>query len=75
MEQTDIYEFLGMNSDPVFNQISNLKVGQAVELGGVKVLLNNQNLYEVETELYHECFCSKRQVYDGLSKFFSLIVL
>lgn len=75
MEQTDIYDYLGMNNDPIFNKISSLKIGQAIDLGGVKVLLNTQKLYEVETDFYHECFCSKRQVYDGLSKFFSLIAL
>jgi len=74
MEQTHIYDYLGMENDPIFNIINHLKIGQAVDLGGVVISLNNNGLYEMETSVDHECFSSKKQVYDGVSKFFSLIV-
>ncbi len=74
MEQTHIYDYLGMENDPIFNIIKQLKKGQVIDLGGVIVSLNNNGLYEIETSVDHECFRSKRQVYDGVSKFFSLIV-
>lgn len=73
MEQTQIYEFLGVDRDPLFYKISNLQVGQAVELGDIRVLLNKQGLYELETEDSHECFRTLSQLYDGISKIYSLI--
>lgn len=75
MKQTHIYEYLGLENDPVFNKINVLQKGQVVDLGGVIVSLNSKGLYEVETDYYHECFDSKKALYDGLSKFLSLIIL
>lgn len=75
MKQSHIYDYLGEVEDPIFNIISSLKTGQVVNLGEVTVLLNKQGLYEIETSFYHECFSTKKQVYDGISKFLSLIVL
>lgn len=72
MKQTHIYDYLGTENDPVFDQVAKLKMGQAVELGGVKVSLNKQDLYEIETGFTHECFKSKGQVYNRLSEYFSL---
>ncbi|MFD2133309.1 hypothetical protein ACFSKI_19020 [Pseudogracilibacillus auburnensis] len=74
MEQTHIYDYLGAIEDPIFNKISNLEVGKVVDLGGVTVLLNQFGLYEVETGISHDCFRSKKQVYEGVSKYFSLII-
>lgn len=75
MEQTHIYEFIGVDTDPIFNTINSLKRGQVVDLGVVKLSLNQQGLYELETEYHHECFRTKKQIYNGLAKFLSLIVL
>jgi len=75
MEQSTIYDFLGIENDPIFNIINNLQKGQEINLGGVSILLNQTGLYEMETEFSHDCFYSKKHVYHGVSKFLSLLDL
>ncbi len=70
MEQTNIYHYLGLESDPIFNIISRLQRGQVIDVGGATLTLNNSGLFELESESYHECFRSEQEVYDGLSKLF-----
>lgn len=45
MEQTHIYNFLGMNDDPIFNRILQLEKGRKVDLGGIFIILNENGLY------------------------------
>lgn len=75
MLQTHIYNFLGEVNDPIFIQILELEEGQTLELGGVNITFNANGLYELETDDYHECFKSKKQLYDGVSRLLSLIEL
>lgn len=75
MEQTHIYHYLGLENDPIFKEITKLKAGQAAIVGDIKIMLNKHGLYEIETSTSHECFSSQKQVYDGISKVLSLIVL
>ena len=75
MEQTHIYEILGEVNDPIFIKILHLEKGQTVDLGGVNITLNSNGLYELESDDYHECFRSKKQLYDGVSKLLSLKTL
>lgn len=56
MEQTYIYEYLGVESDPVFQAIYKLKKDQSIILGLIQVSLNKFGLYEVMTDESHECF-------------------
>jgi len=73
--QTDIYTFLGMDKDPLFNRITRLKSGESLEIGEVKILLNQNGIYELETESLHECFMTHKQLYDGLAMIFSFITV
>lgn len=75
MEQTHIYNFLGINNDPIFNEILRLEKGRKVDLGGIFIVLNENGLYELETAYHHECFTTKKKLYDGLSRYLSLLVL
>lgn len=75
MEQTHIYHYLGLENDPIFREITKLKSGQAAIVGNIKIKLNSHGLYEIETSASHECFSSQKQVYDGISKMLSLVVL
>lgn len=68
MKQMNVYHYLGIESDPIFNIISRLKAGQVVELGDMKIQLNSNGLYELESELRHECFRNEQEIYDGLAK-------
>lgn len=75
MEQINIYQFLGKVNDPIYVKILNLKEGETVDLGGVNVTLNSNGLYELETDNHHECFRTKKQLYDGVAKLISLKAL
>lgn len=75
MEQTHIYEYLGVDTDPIFNIINSLQEGQAVDLGMITLSLNYQGLYELETIYHHECFNSKKQIYEGIAKYFSSLII
>lgn len=75
MEQTDIYDFIGVNYDPVFNQIEQLEMGRTVELGEFIITLNQNGLYELESTNSHECFTTISQVYDSISRYLNLLIL
>jgi len=75
MKQSQIYEYLGLDNDPIFKKINDLKEDESINLSELKITLNKQGLYEVETDDKHECFKTKKEVYDGVSKLLSLIVL
>lgn len=75
MEQINIYQFLGKINDPIYVKILNLKEGETVDLGGVNVTLNSNGLYELESDNHHECFRTKKQLYDGVAKLISLKAL
>ena len=73
MLQTHIYDFLGVINDPIYIKILELEKGQKLDLGGVNITFNANGLYELETDDYHECFKSKKQLYDGVSRLLSFI--
>jgi len=75
VEQINIYQFLGKVNDPIYVKILNLKEGETVDLGGVNVTLNSNGLYELESDNHHECFRTKKQLYDGVAKLISLKAL
>lgn len=75
MEQINIYQFLGKVNDPIYVKILYLKEGETVDLGGVNVTLNSNGLYELESDNHHECFRTKKQLYDGVAKLISLKAL
>ncbi|WP_017187238.1 hypothetical protein [Alkalibacillus haloalkaliphilus] len=68
MQQTTIYDYIGIETDPVFKKIKHLKEGQSVELGHAIVTKNEFGLYELETKSDHETA-------DDLVDFYNKIVL
>lgn len=68
MEQANIYDFLGVESDPLFNKISRLKKGQAFIAGDVKITLNNHEIYELSTKDEHEGFSNMLDCYKCISE-------
>lgn len=63
MEQTFIYEYIGVHCDPIFEMISALNEGQVIVIGNIKILLNTFNLYEVSTHSTHDSFRSLDSCY------------
>lgn len=64
--QTGIYEYLGVDEDPIYQSISKLDKGQKVLLGSICVTLNIFGLYEVETEESHDSFATLENCYQSI---------
>lgn len=75
IKQSQIYDFLGVVNDPIFKKINELKEDEFINISKLKITLNKQGLYEVETDTQHECFHTKKELYDGVSRLLSLTVL
>lgn len=68
MDQSNIYDFLGIESDPLFNKISKLKKGQRISMGNIKILLNEFGIYELITTDEHEGFSSMLSCYKSVNE-------
>ena len=66
MEQTFIYEYLGVHSDPVYQMISKLTKGNAIKIGNIDVSLNKFGLYEVTTQDSHDSFRDVQSCYEKI---------
>ncbi|WP_404427287.1 hypothetical protein LG296_01585 [Ureibacillus chungkukjangi] len=62
VEQTNLFEFLGLKNDPVFNLIEKLREGDKIQIDSF-CIRNNGKLYEVESDEYHEGFPTKERCY------------
>lgn len=68
MDQSNIYDFLGIESDPLFRDISRLEKGQTLDLGEIKVIFNEYGIYEIATENMHEGFINAGACYERVSE-------
>lgn len=53
--QTTLYEFIGLQDDPVFNLISKMHEGDEIQIDSFAVRKTDK-FYEVESGEYHEPF-------------------
>lgn len=56
IEQINVYELLGNDTDPIYEKISKLKQGESSQIKDLTVYLNQFNLYELSSDFLHECF-------------------
>lgn len=56
MFQTNIYEFIDIQSDPILIKLTNLELGQCFNIQPITVCLNKHGIYEVETNQSHDSF-------------------
>ncbi|SET01245.1 hypothetical protein SAMN05421676_102340 [Salinibacillus kushneri] len=68
MEQVDIYEYFGTESDPLFQEINQLENGGYIELEQGIIRKNELGIYEIETEDIHEASKSPVKVYEKLAE-------
>ncbi|GAA0471766.1 hypothetical protein [Alkalibacillus silvisoli] len=54
MQQTTIYDYIGIETDPVYKRIKHLEKGESIKLGHATVTKNEFGLYELETNSEHE---------------------
>ncbi len=54
MEQVNIYEYFGIDTDPLFHRIQQLNKDEYIHLGQAVIIYNSFGLYEIITEEEHE---------------------
>jgi hypothetical protein len=54
MEQVNIYEYFGIETDPLFQRIQQLKKGDYIHLEQAVIIINPFGIYEILTEDEHE---------------------
>lgn len=69
--QTNIYEFLEVDTDPLFMKIESLKNGQSFVVENYEVLMNNFDFYEIFSCSSHEVFSTKEKCYKKLCEIVS----
>lgn len=68
MEQTHLYQYIGIENDPLYDQVMQMETNQSIYLHGMqmKVTKTNYNMYEVETVEYHECYSNVQSLYENM---------
>lgn len=64
--QTNLYQFISLSDDPVFNRIKDLNIGQETQIDSFKVR-KTERFYEIENEDVHEVFNSLDKCYSFVS--------
>jgi len=67
LEQTHVYEYLGKESDPLYNDILSLQINQSVYLQGIRITRTAFEMYEIESKSFHEGFISSQSIYKRVS--------
>lgn len=64
--QTNLYEFISLDDDPVFTKIRNLKTGEEIKIDSFNIR-KNERFYEIENDELHEVFKSVDKCYTFIS--------
>jgi len=67
LEQTHVYEYLGKENDPLYNEILSLQVNQSVDVQGIMITRTAFEMYEIESKAFHEGFTSSHSIYNRVS--------
>ena len=65
MQNINLFEVIGVESDPVYKKVASLQVGDVIEIDGIQVRLSK--FYEVESEIEHLPFPNMMSCYRHLS--------
>ncbi|MFB4471743.1 hypothetical protein ACDI16_02095 [Oceanobacillus caeni] len=75
MEQTMIYDFLGIDQDPLLQKLRAMDKGQQITVGEMKVRLNKVGLFELITETTEECCSNITKCYYKIQDYLDGFVL
>ena len=76
-EQIHVYEYLGKESDPLYNNILHLKVNQSIQIPetNLQISKTRYGMYEIVSAEYHECDSSPQSLYEQISALLNSISL
>jgi len=68
-EQTHVYEYLGKESDPLYNNILHLKMNQSIQIAetNLKISKTRYQMYEIVSAEFHECYSSSQSLYERIN--------
>src|SRR5699024_10273320 len=68
-KQTHVYEYLGKESDPLYNNILQLKVNQSRQIPetNFQISKTRNEMYETVSAEYHECYASPQSLYERIN--------
>ncbi|KIO69297.1 hypothetical protein B4065_1470 [Caldibacillus thermoamylovorans] len=67
-KQLNIYSLIGIETDPIYCMINNLKENDEKEVVDRLIIRKTPRYYEVESNEIHECFHDKMSCYSFLIK-------
>lgn len=65
MQNINLFEELGVESDPIYQKIANLQTGEAIEIDGIQI--RRDKFYEIENDYEHTPFKSLISCYRHVS--------
>ena len=65
MQNINLFEELGIESDPIYQKIANLQTGDVIEIDGIQIRRNK--FYEIENDYEHTPFNSLISCYRHVS--------
>lgn len=72
LEQLSIYDYLGKESDPLYQTIKSLEVNQRVQVEDYSITLSKFGIYEINSKNIHEAKSRIEDCYDYLVKQLSM---
>lgn len=77
IEQMHVYEYLGRESDPLYNNILHLQVDQSLFIPETKmqIVKTKYGLYEIVSDECHECYSTPQTLYERVSDVLNAILL
>lgn len=73
MEQVAIFEYCGIEDDPLFQKLLALDPGEELYIHEVIIRRNTENLFEIETEDLHEPAAGAEKCYRKLMSMLNAI--
>ncbi|MER2126320.1 hypothetical protein [Solibacillus sp.] len=65
MQNTNLFEFIGVEADPVYKQLEQLQKGESFMIDGICVSL--EKFYEIESDVEHVPFKTLNRCYQYLN--------
>ncbi|MUV38144.1 hypothetical protein JNUCC1_02233 [Lentibacillus sp. JNUCC-1] len=75
--QMHVYEYLGIENDPLYNKIAELEVNQSIQIPetNMQITKNRFGMYEIVSTEQHECYSSAQSLYEQINALLNALPL
>lgn len=67
MNQINIFYEIGLSNDPVYFQLTKLKVNEVIRIDDLEVTKTEIGFYEISSDDLHECFSDITKCYEKIN--------